>query len=220
MNKRITLSFDNGPDPEVTPYVLDILRRRDILASFFVLGDKLRDRRASCERAYDEGHWIGNHTFNHLVPLGMSDVAGYAAYEMRRTQELLHGLTHEENFFRPFGGGGLLDERLFNEEAYACLLEDAYTCVLWNSVPGDWKAPEGWPDIALQQAAQHEHTLMVLHDLPTQAMLNLESFIDRALDQGYRFVQEFPEDCVPVRRGVERASMDAYVNRKNSVFSG
>jgi peptidoglycan/xylan/chitin deacetylase (PgdA/CDA1 family) len=217
--KKITLTFDNGPDPEVTPHVLDILRRKNILASFFVLGDKLRDRRALCERARDEGHWIGNHSFNHLVPLGMSQVPGCAEREMRRTERLLEGLAHSDKFFRPFGGGGLLDERLFNEESFSCLVEDNYTCVLWNSIPRDWMDPDGWPDTALKQAALHEHTLMVLHDLPTDAMLNLESFIDQALNSGYTFSQAFPADCVPVFRGHVRAPMEPYISRDNASLS-
>ena len=51
----ITMSFDNGPDPGVTPRVLDTLRRHDIRSTFFVLGDKLRDRRGLVERARAEG---------------------------------------------------------------------------------------------------------------------------------------------------------------------
>jgi peptidoglycan/xylan/chitin deacetylase (PgdA/CDA1 family) len=219
MTKLITLTFDNGPDPEVTPYVLDVLQRKNILATFFVLGEKLRDRRALCERAREEGHWIGNHSFNHLVPLGMSEVAGYAEYEIRRTETLLQGIAHQDKFLRPFGGGGLLDTRLFNEEAYACLIEDQYTCVLWNSIPGDWKDPAGWPVRAMEQAASQDHTLMVLHDLPTNAMLNLESFIDEAHDAGHEFVQYFPEDCVPVLRGTVRQNMDAYITRNPSLLA-
>ena len=69
---EVTLTFDNGPEPEVTPAVLEVLRRRGLRASFFVLGHKLADpaRRALAERAHAEGHWIGNHTFTHAVPLG------------------------------------------------------------------------------------------------------------------------------------------------------
>jgi peptidoglycan/xylan/chitin deacetylase (PgdA/CDA1 family) len=52
---RITFLFDNGPDPDVTPQVLDTLRRHDVKATFFVLGDKLRDRRALAARAHAEG---------------------------------------------------------------------------------------------------------------------------------------------------------------------
>lgn len=210
--KSITLSFDNGPDPEVTPQVLDVLQRNGVAASFFVLGDKLRDRRYLCERARDEGHWIGNHTFNHLVPMGLSRAPGAAEREMRRTQRLMEGLAHEDKLFRPFGGGGLLDKCLFDRESFGCLVDEGYTCVLWNSVPEDWVDPVRWPDRALQQCSELDHALVVLHDLPTDAMLKLEGFIGRARNAGFSFVQEFPDSCVPVWRGQIRASMDAYVS--------
>lgn len=210
--KKITLSFDNGPDPQVTPYVLDILRRKEVLASFFVLGDKLRDRRHLCERAHEEGHIIGNHTFNHLVPLGQSRSAGAAVREIRETERLLDGLRHPDRFFRPFGGGGILDERLLNQEALDCVIEDRHTVVLWNAVPRDWEDPEGWPDVAMQQCRDQEHALLVLHDLPTGAMSSLESFIDSATAEGFHFVQEFPTDCLPIRNGKIFRPMDAFVS--------
>ncbi len=61
----LTLSFDNGPEPGTTPGVLDILRRRGLAASFFVIGRKLQDpdARRCAARAQAEGHWIGNHTW-------------------------------------------------------------------------------------------------------------------------------------------------------------
>ena len=69
---EICLSFDNGPEPEATPLVLDVLARRGLRASFFPIGQKLRDppRRALAERAFAEGHRIGNHTLTHGLPLG------------------------------------------------------------------------------------------------------------------------------------------------------
>ncbi len=68
----LTLTFDNGPEPGVTPRVLDVLRERGIKTTFFVIGEKLgdRERRRLAARAHDEGHWIGNHTFTHSIPLG------------------------------------------------------------------------------------------------------------------------------------------------------
>ena len=74
----VTLTFDNGPEPAVTPRVLDILGNTGISATFFMLGSKLADteRRGIAKRAHAEGHWIGNHTMTHSTPLGrMSDAA-------------------------------------------------------------------------------------------------------------------------------------------------
>ena len=67
----VTLTFDNGPEPSVTPRVLDVLARRGVRTTFFVIGNKLltRDARACTERAHAEGHWIGNHTWTHTRPL-------------------------------------------------------------------------------------------------------------------------------------------------------
>ena len=66
----LTLTFDNGPDPETTPFVLGVLARRSLRATFFVVGNKLSTPVGSelARRAHAEGHWIGNHTWTHSVP--------------------------------------------------------------------------------------------------------------------------------------------------------
>ncbi|WP_407525896.1 polysaccharide deacetylase family protein [Methylobacterium oryzisoli] len=209
---QITLSFDNGPDPDVTPQVLDVLRRHDIRTTFFVLGDKLRERRYLCERAHGEGHAIGNHTYNHLVPLGMSVAAGMATFEILRTQELIGDLAHERRFFRPFGGGGLLDHRLLNPEARDVLVQGGFTCVLWNAIPEDWARPEEWVERALQQCFAQAETLIVLHDIATGAMNQLDRFLNLAKDRGARFTQDFPASCVPIERGSILRPLDPYLN--------
>jgi peptidoglycan-N-acetylglucosamine deacetylase len=197
----ITLSFDNGPDPEVTPLVLETLRNHDIRSSFFVLGDKLRDRRRLSEMVHAEGHWIGNHTYNHIVPLGSSVESGFAAAEIRRTQELIGDLAHDRKFFRPYGGGGIIDRRLLNAEALHHLEIEGFTCVLWNVIPQDWVYPEGWVERALEMSFARQHALIVLHDLPTGAMNKLDQFIHAAKDRGASFEQDFPISCTPIERG-------------------
>ena len=69
---EVTLTFDNGPEPAVTPRVLEVLGRFGIRSTFFVLGSKLADpaRRALAKSAHGAGHWIGNHTMTHSTPLG------------------------------------------------------------------------------------------------------------------------------------------------------
>jgi peptidoglycan-N-acetylglucosamine deacetylase len=199
----LTLSFDNGPEPEVTPRVLDALRKRGIKTTFFVIGEKLRDpaRRRLSARAHHEGHWIGNHTYTHSVPLGDQRDPDAAAQEIARTQDLIGDLAHPQRWFRPFGGGGNLDQRLLKPSVVDHLSKGGYSCVLWNSIPRDWDDPYGWTERALAQCRSREWALMVLHDLPTGGMGHLETFLDRAAQAGARFRQEFPPDCVPIRAG-------------------
>jgi peptidoglycan/xylan/chitin deacetylase (PgdA/CDA1 family) len=112
MPQRVTLSFDNGPSP-VTARVLDVLGKRRIRASFFVVGECLQrpGARALAERAVAEGHRIGNHSLTHATPLGVDDDPAEALREIDGMQALMGDLVSGERFFRPFGGGGIIDRQ-------------------------------------------------------------------------------------------------------------
>src|SRR5437764_5282858 len=116
----LTLSFDNGPTPDVTPFVLDVLARRGVKATFFVIGEKLAQHRALAERAHAEGHWIGNHTWSHSFPFGLM-APDAAKSEFDRTQDIIGPLRHPHAFFRPYGQGGNLDNRLLSKAVVAHL---------------------------------------------------------------------------------------------------
>ena len=120
---EVTLTFDNGPEPAVTPRVLDILGNAGIGATFFALGSKLAvpERRAIAKRAHAEGHWIGNHTMTHTTPLGRLADPAKAIGEILETQALIDELGHPDRLFRPFGGGGELGRHLLNEAAVQVL---------------------------------------------------------------------------------------------------
>jgi len=209
----VTLSFDNGPDATVTPQVLDVLRRRGIRTTFFVIGERLRDPslRALAERAHAEGHWIGNHTLTHAGPLGERCDAGHAAVEIGQAQSLLGALSHPDRFFRPVGGGGRLGPHLLSTEARDHLLAGGHTMVLWSAVPGDWRDAEGWPAIALDQCLGQPEPLLVLHDIASGAMRHLDAFLGSLADAGARFRQDFPDGCVPIRRGKAAPELAQYV---------
>src|SRR5260370_9060349 len=115
----VALSFDNGPDPEVTPKVLDVLARRGVKASFFVLGKNLasRERMKLAERAAAEGHRIGNHSYTHRVPLGIDPVPDAVEREISATERILGALAQNPKLFRPFGGGGKIRPRLLGPAA-------------------------------------------------------------------------------------------------------
>ncbi|TWB07525.1 polysaccharide deacetylase family protein [Bradyrhizobium stylosanthis] len=210
----LTLTFDNGPDPDVTPHVLDILAARGIKTTFFVIGEKLADpeRRRLAARAHGEGHWIGNHTFTHSIPLGAQSGRDTAEREIGRTQDAIGDLAHQARWFRPFGGGGNLDQRLLKPSVVDYLAREKHSCVLWNSIPRDWDDPDGWTERALDQCGRQPWTLMVLHDLPTGAMAHLERFLDRADAAGARFRQDYPPACVPIRNGEIALPINDYVS--------
>lgn len=199
----LTLTFDNGPDPAVTPRVLDILAARGLRATFFLVGRKLADPvcRDLAVRAREEGHWLGNHTFSHGTPLGADPDPDVVERELVPTAALVAEAGETRRLFRPFGGGGNLDRRLLKRSVVRRLEREGYDCVLWNAIPRDWADPEGWVDRALSQLDAQPWTLTVLHDLPTGAMDHLERFLDEAAARGVRFRQDFPPDCVPIREG-------------------
>ena len=208
----VTLTIDNGPEPEVTPRVLDILAARGVLSVFFVLGKSAAEpsRRHLLERTRDEGHWIGNHTWSHQGPLGpMADADAIA--EIERTQEALGDLADARRFFRPVGGLGALGPHLLNPAARNYLAAGGYTCVLWNSVPRDFTDPDGWVDRGLQHVGAQDHTLMVLHDMPGACVDQLDRFIGILQDRGVTFVQDIPDDQIIIERGAVRESAAAFV---------
>jgi peptidoglycan/xylan/chitin deacetylase (PgdA/CDA1 family) len=210
---QVTLSFDNGPEPAATPRVLEVLERFGIKATFFVLGAKLADplRRVLARQAHDAGHWIGNHTMTHTVPLGRIHDEKAISDEIVGTQNLIGELAYPGRLFRPFGGGGALGKHLLNRQALSILKSEQLTCVLWNAVPRDWEDPRGWVETAIAQCESQPWTLLVLHDLPTGAMDRLPQFIQRMLERGGRFRQDFPPECVPLVRGEAVAPLEAYV---------
>jgi peptidoglycan/xylan/chitin deacetylase (PgdA/CDA1 family) len=217
----LTVTFDNGPEPSVTPMVLDVLARRSVRSTFFLIGNKLmnRDARACAERAHAEGHWIGNHTFTHSRPLGEQPGAA-AELEIARTQAEIGALSHPDRLFRPTGGGGHLDRRLLSPEAAALLQAGAYTCVLWNAIPRDWADPDGWVETALAQLTRQSWTLMVLHDLPSGAMRHLDRFLAEVSERGGRLRQDFLASCLPITRGRITGPLADFVSAASERSSG
>jgi peptidoglycan/xylan/chitin deacetylase (PgdA/CDA1 family) len=211
--RRMTLSFDNGPEPSVTPGVLDVLAAHAAPATFFVIGEKLTDpdRRRLAERAHAEGHRIGNHTWTHTVPLGWAaDPAAAAALEIGRTQAELGDLAAPERYFRPTGGG-VKDQRLLSPAAVDLLVAGDYTLTLWSLEPRDWENPTTWPELALAQAARYDHSVLLAHDLPTGAMDRLDEFLHRAAAAGFEFVADFPVADTPIRRGERVGDLTPWV---------
>lgn len=213
---RVHLSFDNGPHPEGTPLVLELLQQRGHRASFFVLGKHLATDtgRSLAREIVAQGHRIGNHSYTHETPLGVDPRPDAVELELQATQDLLDPLlpAGEPRLFRPFGGGGKLGPHLLSPAARDWLIAQQATCVLWNSVPGDWLDERGWVDTALQQVESGEdHVLVVLHDILPGAMGRLPIFLDALHRRGHTVVDALPESCLPLRAGLPSARLPEYV---------
>lgn len=175
--KVVYLTFDDGPIPEVTPWVLDVLRGFDARATFFCVGENVQRHPDIFKRMLEEGHSIGNHTHQHLngwkteTSVYLQNVANCAA--------LVSG-----NLFRPPYG------RLRSEQA-AALRKQHYRLVMWDVLSGDFDRtlqPEKcWENI---RRNVRPGSIVVLHD-SLKAEPNVRYALPKLLEyfseKGWRF---------------------------------
>lgn len=174
--KVLYLTFDDGPIPDVTPWVLDTLARHDAKATFFCVGENAVRHADIFHRLLAEGHTVGNHTHNHLNGWH-TDTSTY-----------LHNVRHcarvvKSDLFRPPHGRLLPQQRAF--------LERHYKIVLWDVLSGDFD-----PRLSAEQCLNNvlenarRGSIVVLHDsLKTVAKLRhvLPAVLRHFSGKGYRF---------------------------------
>lgn len=218
---KITLTFDNGPEPDTSPQVLEVLAAHGIRSTFFVLGSKATTHEGGrlVARMAAAGHWVGNHTWSHRTPLGLLDAAS-SLEELERTHAVLASAGIRERLFRPFGRAGHIGTHLLNPAVVSWLQAQGYSCVLWNCVPGDWRDPDGWCERGLGDVMTRPWSVVVLHDLPTGAMRHLDAFITRLARAGAEFVQAFPPECVPIDSGRITLPLSGYVTDRRGDNDG
>lgn len=99
--KRIYLSFDDGPEPELTPLILDVLKKHNIKGLFFLIGRKAEQHPEIVKRIAAEGHIIGNHSYSHHIKWTFSS-ARKARENVALAQKTIREAAHQEPvFFRP-----------------------------------------------------------------------------------------------------------------------
>ncbi len=120
----VYLTFDDGPHPEITPWVMEQLASYDFKASFFLIGNNAQKYPAVVDQLKQAGHLIGNHTFNH-VNGWKTDLSTYL-------EEVRRGRTYTgAHFFRPPYG------RIGRQQAKA-VIQEGYEVVMWDVVTGDF----------------------------------------------------------------------------------
>jgi peptidoglycan-N-acetylglucosamine deacetylase len=210
--RQLTLSFDNGPHPELTPRVLDILAARSTRAVFFMIGTQVATSwgREIARRVLEAGHRIGNHTMTHGAPLGRRPDADAVA-EIRLADQVLAEFAGDPPLFRP-NGEGRLGPHVFCRAAVDYLQAHKHTVVTWNSVPRDWEDPAGsWVPRALDAIENRGHTMLVLHDVLSTTVDRLGSFLDTLRDRGVELTDDFPADCVVISGGRRLPALDELV---------
>jgi peptidoglycan-N-acetylglucosamine deacetylase len=131
--RKLALTFDDGPNPIITPKLLDLLDRYHARATFFVIGRFARECPDLVREVVARGHLVGNHTESHpnLFWRGPSDIR----IELRLCQSLLTGILGKPTkWFRPPFG-------LRNPYLAKATRELNLRVVMWTLLPGDWRAP-------------------------------------------------------------------------------
>lgn len=175
--KKIALTFDDGPDSEYTPMLLDGLAERNVKATFFVIGKQAEAQPEVMERLVKEGHLIGNHTYNHVDIRHMT--ASAAKEEILKANEIIAKYTGEEPCFLrpPFGSGSSKLEK-----------EIEMIPVLWTIDTMDWSCQNESKICSTVYREIKENSIILMHDeYPTTVRAAL-SIIDKLQKDGYEFV--------------------------------
>ena len=121
--KAVYLTFDDGPIPEATPFILDTLKKFGVKATFFMVGDNVRKHPELYQRIVDEGHQVGNHTHNHIV--GLTHTIKEYSYNVEKANAYIHS-----RYVRPPHGWMRL--------AQYAWLSRKYKIVMWDLVTRDY----------------------------------------------------------------------------------
>ena len=194
--KRVFLTFDDGPTKNITPQILDILNKRKIKASFFVLGQRVKQDPEVLKRIYNEGHYIGNHGYTHDYKQIYSSVES-AIEEYNKTEEEIRKALGKPNFktkiFRFPGGlaGGKYND--IKHEIKDVFLENNVAFINWNSLSNDSGGGEVTYDSIMQNvkdtAGEKNSVVLLMHDAANKQLTvdTLNEVIDYFEERGYTF---------------------------------
>ncbi|MCF7667321.1 MAG: polysaccharide deacetylase family protein [Akkermansiaceae bacterium] len=179
--KFIALTFDDGPHPTNTPRLLNILRERNVKATFYVIGRSVNLYPQILRQTVAEGHEIGNHTQTHRLLSKLSD--SEVLNELRRCRDSIaqaSGATVRT--MRPPYGGLLPRQREIVHAKFG------YPTILWSVDPLDWKRP-GVSVVSsrLIQGAS-DGGILLAHDIHAPTIDAMPATIDSLLRRGYQFV--------------------------------
>ncbi len=180
-DKVIYLTFDDGPVPHLTPFVLDELKKYQAKATFFCVGGNLVKNRAIAERSLAEGHILANHTFNHIQGWGTEDKTYLE--NVKQCEEQLSDLDASSHYFRPPYGK--------IKRSQIQLIKPKYKIIMWDVLSGDYSNK-----ISKQQClhqtikATQSGSIVLFHDNIKAAdnlYFTLPRYLEHFSNLGYRF---------------------------------
>lgn len=175
--RAVYLTFDDGPIPRVTPWVLDVLDKYGIKATFFMVGDNIRKHPDEFRMVVERGHRIGNHTFNHIRGLSY-DINSYLENTEKACRMMM-----ETNLFRP--PHGYMSPKQYAE------LKKRYKIIMWDLVTRDYNRKFNGEQI-LQKVKKYARngSIITFHD-SIKSEENLKYALPKAIEwlkeQGYEF---------------------------------
>ena len=177
----IAITFDDGPHPQNTPRLLDMLRARNIKATFYVIGRSVDLYPQVVRRTVAEGHEIGNHSHTHrlLSKLGDDEVR----LEMSRCRDAVaRAAGVQPRTMRPPYGGLLQRQREIVHSEFG------YPVILWSVDPLDWKRPGSGVVTSRILAGASAGGIVLAHDLHGQTVDAMPATLDGLLHRGFKFV--------------------------------
>ena len=181
--KVLFLTFDAGYENGHTEKILDVLKEKNVPASFFLVGNYLKEHPDIVKRKVEEGHIIGNHTMSH-ADMSKKDPESFAS-ELRKFEEAYKDVVGLElkKYYRP-------PEGVFNESNLSTTNSIGYKTVLWSVAYADWdnkKQPSREYAFEKLIPRLHDGAILLLHSTSRTNAEILPEFIDKCHEMGYSF---------------------------------
>lgn len=176
---RLAITFDDGPTPGVTETVLEELRKRNLKATFFMIGNKAERSKSLAKMVADSGHEIANHTYEHPNLALLSD--DKVRYQLAKAQEVIHDATgHLPTWFRPPYGS-------FKKQQGIIPRELNLGVTYWSVDPTDWRQPGQQKIISGVVGPAIPGSIILMHDLHKQTAESVGRVLDGLLLKDYAF---------------------------------
>lgn len=175
----VAITFDDGPDPSTTPLLLDILQRKEVPATFFVIGRNGDKHPDILRRMLAEGHVLGNHTQNHPNMTKLSSAR--LRREIEQVNALIESVGGRPDLLRPPYGSS-------NRTVRRCIEEYGMRMVGWTVDPEDWKVRNSQRIVQRAMEQVRGGGIILLHDIYPTTVAAVDTLIDELRGCGYEIV--------------------------------